>query len=428
MKTFRTQIIGLIFLLAVIGLGSCKKEIDKPPFDEPHFSMPAGATLKTIADLKAWDGTGSVVIDSNWYIRAIVVATDESGNYYKDMVMQDSTGGIDIKLEKYSLYNDYPLGQVVYVALKGLYLSNANGTHSLGYKGVTGIVTLPTIMIDGHLFRDKFPGPVPAPVVLTSLTFQDKYINTLVVFKGVSFADAGSTYADPLYLLGGMTPRNFTDTLSSTAIIMRSSHYANFATDLLPSGTGNVRGILTKYNTSWQFCIRSLDDVYGFVKDSSLILKESFATSLGSFSQYSVTGAQVWAINATYSCAQMSGYSSGNLANEDWLISPALDLTHHININFTFQSAMNYGTAGDGSLKVYYSTNYSGTGNPNSATWTEFPSYALSTGTWTYVPSGNLDMTSIGGTHTYVAFKYTSTTSSAATWELQNVLIKGTHL
>ena len=414
-------------LFAIISLSSCKKEIDKPPFDEPHFSLGAGDILLTIADLKATTGT-AMVINHNWYIKGVVVATDESGNYFKDIVIQDTTGGIDIKLEKYSLFNDYPLGQALYINLKGMYLSNSNGTYSLGYLGGTGIVTLPAIMIDAHVFRDKFPGAVPAPVELTSITCQDRYINTLVVFHNVSFATPGVIYADPLYLLGGMTPRNFGDELSTTAIIMRSSTYANFKNLLLPSGLGSVRGILTRYNTSWQFCIRDINDVYGFAPDSSLILKESFATSLGSFTQYSVTGAQVWANNASYSVAQMSGYSGGNNANEDWLVSPALNLTHHTNIILKFSTAMNYGTAGDGSLKVMYSTTYSGSGDPNLATWTEFPAYTLSAGAWAMTPSGDIDITSIGGTHTYIAFKYVSTTSSAATWELQNLSIKGTYI
>jgi hypothetical protein len=127
---------------------------------------------------------------------------------------------------------------------------------------------------------------------------------------------------------------------------------------------------------------------------------------------------------------KVSGYANSvYTANEDWLVSPALDLTHHTNIKFNFQSAMKYGTAGLG-LKVYYSTNYSGTGDPNSAIWTEFPSYTLSPGNFTWTSSGNIDLSAIGGTaHTYIAFKYTCGTvsSDVSTWEIKNLLIKGTH-
>jgi hypothetical protein len=80
-------------------------------------------------------------------------------------------------------------------------------------------------------------------------------------------------------------------------------------------------------------------------------------------------------------------------------------------------------------MKVYYSNNYSGTGDPNAATWTEL-SCTLSAGSWVFTSSGDIDLTAIGSAHTYVAFKYVSGTvsSAVATWELKNVMIKGTHL
>ncbi len=82
----------------------------------------------------------------------------------------------------------------------------------------------------------------------------------------------------------------------------------------------------------------------------------------GQFSQYSVTGSQIWAHDPAYGMV-MSGYENGGYyANEDWLISPALDLTQHTDIKFTLESAMNFGTASDGTLKVFYSTDYSGSG------------------------------------------------------------------
>ncbi len=428
MKTFKLKIIGLFMLLAVMSLSSCKKDIDTPPYIEPHFTMPAGATLKTIADFKPFAGSGSVVIDSNWFIKGTVVSSDEAGNYFKDIVIQDTTGGIDIKLERYSLYNDYPIGQLLYINCKGLYLSYYNGTYSLGYKGGTGLVTIPDILIDAHVFRDKFPGAAPEPVVLTTATCADRYINTLVVFKYVNFADAGAVFADPLNVLGGMTPRNFIDTVPGAINVqLRSSTYANFKNNVIPKGNGNVRGILTKFGNGWQFMIRDIKDVYGFAPDPSLILKESFTASLGSFKTFSVAGAQTWAW--TSYGATMSGYANSvYTANEDWLISPALNLTQHTNIKFNFESAMNYGTAGQG-LKVYYSTNYSGNGDPNSATWTEL-NCTLSAGSWAFTPSGDIDLTAIGGTHTYLAFKYVCGTisSEVSTWELKNVLVKGQHL
>jgi len=69
--------------------------------------------------------------------------------------------------------------------------------------------------------------------------------------------------------------------------------------------------------------------------------------------------------------------------------------------------------------KFYYSTDYV-SGDPTTAHWTEITGFSLSTGGWTWTPSGNIDLSTIQGTNVHLAFKYTSTTSSCATWELKN--------
>jgi hypothetical protein len=430
MKNYSIKIIGLFMLLAVISLSSCKKDIEAPPFVEPHFTMPAGATLKNLIDVKAFVGSASKVIDSNWYIRATVVATDQSGNYYKDIVMQDTTGGIDVKMEKYSIFNDYPLGQVLYISLKGLYFSYYNGTYSLGYLGGTGIVTIPTILIDQHIFRDKFPGVIPTPVEITSanISLADRYVNTLVVFNKVGFADAGAVFADPLYLLGGMTPRNFSDSLGTYTIQLRSSTYANFKNRLLPNGYGSVRGILTKYGSTYQFCIRDINDVYGFPNDNSaLIFSEPFSASLGGFTGFSVTGAQLW--NWTTYGATMTGFANSiNNENEDWLISPTVDLTsYHKTGKISFSHAINKGDIANVQTNhtLWISTDFTGN-DPSGGTWTQLTIPVYPPGnTWTVIKSGDVIIPpSFLGKKIRFAFEYKSSTTESATWEIIGVKVK----
>lgn len=43
---------------------------------------------------------------------------------------------------------------------------------------------------------------------------------------------------------------------------------------------------------------------------------------------------------------------------------------------------------------------------------------------WTFVESGNIDLSAYVGSKMQIAFKYTSTTTIAPTWEVKNVLIK----
>ena len=160
----------------------------------------------------------------------------------------------------------------------------------------------------------------------------------------------------------------------------------------------------------------------------SLIFFESFSDTLGTFTQYSVTGAEVWtpSVYSGTTYANMSGYSGGSYnANEDWLISKAINFDSYNSETLSFESAMKYGNATDSSLKVLYSTNYTGTGDPGLATWTILNNIPKSTGNFTWVKTGDIDMSGITGSNVFLAFKYSCTTSNVPTWEITKVKLNG---
>jgi hypothetical protein len=125
--------------------------------------------------------------------------------------------------------------------------------------------------------------------------------------------------------------------------------------------------------------------------------------------------------------AKMSGYATTNKANEDWLISPAINLSTLTSASLSFDNA--YKFAGN-SIEVFISNNYSGTGSPSASgvTWTALTGATLSAGNYAYANSGSLNLSAFLGTGNSavrVAFKYTSTTTAASTWEIDNVKIIG---
>lgn len=145
------------------------------------------------------------------------------------------------------------------------------------------------------------------------------------------------------------------------------------------------------------------------------------------FSQFSVTGDSVWKCTSFgfggTNGTQITGFSvaQGALLNEDWLISPALNLTGFDIPLLQFRSRTRFAGL---SLKLFVSTNYSGSGNPNTATWTEingrFPE--LNSDVWTLSDSINLN--NFKSSNTYIAWVYYSNPSAgAARWTLDNVEI-----
>jgi hypothetical protein len=119
----------------------------------------------------------------------------------------------------------------------------------------------------------------------------------------------------------------------------------------------------------------------------------------------------------------MSGYASGNNANEDWLISPGISLSGLTSATLTFDTATKFS---GNPLEVLISSDYSGTGNPASATWTPFTAtLSPSSGSYIWTNSGKINISTYAGKKIYIAFKYTSTTSASATWEVDNVKVIG---
>jgi hypothetical protein len=152
-------------------------------------------------------------------------------------------------------------------------------------------------------------------------------------------------------------------------------------------------------------------------------------TSFDKFTAYSVTGEQVWTFSSSYG-AVMTGYLSGtSYANEDWLISPAIDLTGKTNAKLSFEHArgpagsINVGVS-EGYYTVWVSNNFN-SGAPSTATWTEVTGVTHGTAAWGYVSSGQLAIPTANlAPNARIAFKYLSIDGASATWEIKNVLVK----
>jgi len=141
--------------------------------------------------------------------------------------------------------------------------------------------------------------------------------------------------------------------------------------------------------------------------------------------QYSKTGNEIWdcsvagGISGT-NAALMNGYNVQSNANEDWLISPAINLSQFAKPALTFWSRTKY--AGN-AIKIRVSSNYPGTGDPSSYTWTDLSASLPASNSDIWNQSNAIDLSAYKNTTCYIAFYYTSTTTSSARWTLDDVVI-----
>lgn len=145
------------------------------------------------------------------------------------------------------------------------------------------------------------------------------------------------------------------------------------------------------------------------------------------FSTFSVEGDQVWQCstfgNNGTNGAQINGFASGAARlNEDWLISPPLNLSTFTLPVLSFYSISTFSGPG---LQLLVSTNYSGTGNPNAANWTPLPANFPSVASNVWQLSDNIPLLDYTTNNVFIAFKYTSSPEAGASrWTVDDISIR----
>ena len=215
----KKTLFAIMALVALTGCQSLKEEFQ--PVFTLSYEYPVRYkpdTLKvthTIAQLAAlYHPEQPKVITDDIVISGIVSTTDQPGNFYKSLFIQDETGGIELKIGKNSLYNDYLPGQRLYVLCRDLTLGmygyktgnyGGMGMVQLGFSDPSGTYETSylesQLIINDHIFRgpQEFKvvpkvvtsdSQLPNPKTATQATHP--LVGSLVTIKGLKYA--GETF------------------------------------------------------------------------------------------------------------------------------------------------------------------------------------------------------------------------------------------
>ncbi len=249
------KLLVAVFCGSLLLLTSC---LDND-FDEALApDLPGVNSNTTIAELKSRHtiGADDQLIEEDIIIGGVVVANDRSGNFFKNIVIQDGTGGITVRLNSVGLYNTYPVGRQVSVRCQGLYLGDYNGLMQL--NGSSG-EEIEELLIEEHLFVGERNQPIDTSFV-TIDALNENLVNRLVHLDNVQFtrADSEQPYADAA---NRQSLNRTIEDCNGNSVIIRSSGYADFASKPTPAGNGSVTAILSVFGDTKQLIIRELEDV-----------------------------------------------------------------------------------------------------------------------------------------------------------------------
>ncbi len=446
------KLLMAVIIIAASGtLSSCKKNFDNPPGP----SDPALVANKSIKALKAMHISAGAydVITTDIIISGTVVADDKSGNLYKQLFIQDSTGGLQILLDAASLYGTYPVGRKIFIKCNGLCISDYNGTMELGIKanvgGLPSVQGIPANLISNYVVGGSLNNPV-TPIVVTQAqlgtNMQDPYLGALIQLNNYEFLDTTLTYSDTsVYKSTQNVDIKNCATPVADVVTIRTSAYANFAGKNVKAGNGSIVAIYTTFGTTKQLLLRSDDDVH-FTGPRCNIFEEYFyrlrtadnnldftfpgwkniapnSTALYKNSIFGSTG--------TGKVVKVTAFGTGLAADTAWLITPPIAIPNGTNPQFSFKTAFQF-AQGPTILNAYISTNYNGGNTPNTATWTLLPASILgntnisnSSSFSSLNSSGNINLAAYLGKTVYIAFKYIGSTTlgQTTTYEIDDIQI-----
>ena len=272
-------------VLACTLLASCMgDDYDAPDLNEPPYGNKqlTETNVLTIEQLKAkYNGTiasnGLEEITEDVQIKGWVTGNDIEGNLYNQFALQDETGAIIISVAQGALYGYLPVGQEVLISLKGLKIGGYGNQGQIGgvytnkKTGQLQVGRLNRYVWERHY---KLIGSVQLgkiePTVFDVSKMSDgqymaEYCGKLMTLKNVRLkeADGKAVFAPndkSAALIANAVNRTLAG-ISSNKMVVRTSTYADFANQPMPTGSVDITGIFTRYRDTWQILLRTGDDI-----------------------------------------------------------------------------------------------------------------------------------------------------------------------
>ena len=239
------------------------------------YELTPTRTVQSVNDavqtIPASQNTTPVAFVGSDIIEAYVTSSDEKGTFYKSISFQtiptDASApiGFSVPLNATTLYGKgFTPGRKVYIKLEGLYSAIVYGSLQIGslFEGTIGRIS--EFEWQNHLFPSAIIKPESAMVRTMSLAtaYTDAVQNTLVELDNVQFSESSinRTYYD-IDSGGGATNHTLVSSAGGSEQIIRFSSFCPFTGNQVPKSSGKIRGVLTKYDTDFQFIVRYEKDI-----------------------------------------------------------------------------------------------------------------------------------------------------------------------
>jgi len=201
-------------------------------------------------------------IENSYIAEGYVVSSDEKGNFENKLVLQDAienpTTGIQFLIDDETIFEQFAIGDKVFVKLDKLYMGENDGILSIGYpkpKGNT-ITEIEGEDVSRFIYNSGENFSIKPTDILIADIVNPTYESTLVNVLNVQLVEKelGSAFAYYSGASNGVRTLESCNEFTKLSVFINGN--ASFANELFPKGHGNITGVL---NTNLE--IRTSDDV-----------------------------------------------------------------------------------------------------------------------------------------------------------------------
>lgn len=280
---YRISYIAAALFACSAALTSCDDDFARPPMIMPEVNdLEANMSIEDLktqywASLAEPEAVGFTESNDSIILTGRVVSSDQTGNVYRTFVIQtfDEDGeqyALQLSVGSSNLYKLFGFGQEVAVNVTGLDAGCYDGANLflLGTTGDKGVSYMDEAAFLARTVRNHAQLPQPELVKATPTTLAElqkvkspqanliKWQCRYVEISDVRWEAAGYPYA------GAESTSRYLIDADGNRLAVRNSNRATFKSELLPYGTGTVKGILSYYKTDWQLMINDTEAVTGF--------------------------------------------------------------------------------------------------------------------------------------------------------------------
>ena len=268
----------LLLMLVALFTASCMDgDWDEPMSDESPFGNNelTETNIVTIGELKTKyaaiiSSSDTIRFTEDIKIKGVVTANDIEGNIYNEVSVDDGTGAVLICISQGGIYGYLPVGQEILISLKDLYLGAYSkqpeiGTPYTNKNGRTYVSRMSVFLWQTHFKLLGNTTVTPMEFDKTKLSdseYMTENCGKLMTIKNVAFQQGGkASYSSIDERDAANCVNRSLVGIATGRLVVRTSAYADFAADILPTGNVNITGIFTRYNNLWQVLIRQASDV-----------------------------------------------------------------------------------------------------------------------------------------------------------------------